>query len=202
MVAMDMPSSRPVEPGDLSLALAGAELIEFLRARAVELKHDRVVPSDTVDLADVTLPDDRLLTEGLAAVVREVPYEPVGEWLWRRGRGLAVAYLAAFEAEGQLSRQRDRRWGIFWTSRKVLVDTPARRRADRRWAADEPILAALAAAAGIYDKRTADSPEVTDQAAAAVISAVTDAVAELAEERQRRASKLNDAAVTNYRRGY
>lgn len=84
----------------------------------------------------------------------------------------------------------------------VLVDSPARRRAANRWAADEPVLAALATAIGVRDKRTHDSPEVNDPAAGAVLAAVTDALAELADERQRRARKLDDAAVTNYRRGY
>jgi Golgi phosphoprotein 3 (GPP34) len=191
IVTMDMPSSRPVERGDLSLALAGAELVDLVRAGAVTLKGERVQPQPPRAIAD------RLLAEAAASET----VEPVNEWLWRRGRGLAAAYLAAFEAEGQLTRQRRRRWGVLWTSEMVLVDSPSRRRAANRWAADEPVLAALAATVGITDKRTGDS-EVADDAAQTVLAAVTDAVAELAGERERRARKLDDAAVTNYRRGY
>jgi hypothetical protein len=193
---MDMPSGRPVERGDLSLGLAGAELIDLLRADAVTLVHDRVVPAVSVPSTD-----DRLLDES-AALTTDTPYEPVGEWLWRRGRGLAAAYLAVFEAEGQLVRAGRRRWGVFRSNEKVLVDSPARTRAANRWAADEPVLAALATAVGIDDKRTGESPEVNDDAAGRVLDAVAEAVGELADERQRRARKLDDAAVTNYRRGY
>lgn len=192
IMTMDMPSSRPVERGDLSLALAGAELVDLVRAGGVTLEGERVEPQPPRAIAD------HLLAE--AADSEAV--EPVNEWLWRRGRGLAAAYLAAFEAEGQLTRQRHRRWGVFWTHEMVLVDSPSRRRAANRWAADEPVLAALAATVGITGKRAGDSPEVPDDAAQTVLAAVSDAVAELAGERERRARKLDDAAVTNYRRGY
>jgi hypothetical protein len=191
---MDMPSSRPVERGDLSLALAGAELIDLLRAAAVRLDGDHLVPEPAPPM------DDRLLEEAAAAFTD--PDESVTDWLWRRGRGLAAEYLAAFEAEGQLTAQRTRRWGLFRTSRKVLVDSLARQRAANRWAADEPVLAALAAAVGIQDRRPGDYPGTADENASAVLTAVTAAVGELADERQRRARKLDDAAVTNYRRGY
>ncbi|WNI17116.1 GOLPH3/VPS74 family protein [Actinacidiphila sp. ITFR-21] len=197
IVAMDMPSTRPVERGDLSLALAGAELIDLLRAGAVRLLRSRLVPEPSGFTVD-----DPLLGAAAAALADGEPREPVTDWLWRRGRGLAATYLAAFEAEGQLTRQRSRRWGVFRSSRKVLVDSPARTRAANRWAADEPVLAALAAAVGIRDRRAGDYPDVDDDAASAVLAAVTTAVGELDDERGRRARKLDDAAVTNYRRGY
>jgi hypothetical protein len=200
IVAMDMPSSRYVERGDLSLALAGAELIDLLRAGAVRLDHDRIVPDAAQNPPQPAA--DHLLDDAAAALVREEPHESVDDWLWRRGRGLTTAYLAAFEAEGQVTRQRLRHWLLFRTSRAVLLDSPARRRAGARWAADEPVLAALAVGVGIRDKRNDDSPSVTDDDAARVLAAVTDALAELADERQRRAHKLDDAAKTNYRRGY
>jgi hypothetical protein len=191
-VTMDMPSSRPVDRGDLSLALAGAELVDLVRTGAVTLAGDRVEPLPPRAIAD------HLLTEAAAFETAE----PVGEWLWRRGRGLAAAYLAAFETEGQLRRQRHRRWRVLWSSEMVLLDSPSRRRAANRWAADEPVLAALATAIGIRDRRPGESPEVKDETASAVLDAVTEALGELSEERERRARKLDDAAVTNYRRGY
>lgn len=64
------------------------------------------------------------------------------------------------------------------------------------------MLTALATDIGVRDKRTEESPEVADEVVADVLASVTEALAELAEERQRRARKLDDAAVTNYRRGY
>lgn len=191
---MDMPSSRPVERGDLSLALAGAELIDLLRGAAVRLDGDRLVPEPAPPM------DDRLLEEAASSFTGAD--ESVNDWLWTRGRGLAAAYLAAFEAEGQLTAQRTRRWGLLRTSRKVLVDSLARQRAANRWAADEPVLAALAAVVGIRDRRAGDYPDVADENASTVLTAVTAAVGELADERQRRDRKLDDAAVTNYRRGY
>ncbi|MFC4036772.1 GPP34 family phosphoprotein [Streptomyces polygonati] len=199
IVAMDMPSTRPVERGDLSLALAGAELIDLLGSSTVRLDGDRVEPRSP---APASGPTDSLLRQAAASLVREDPYESATDWLWRRGRGLAAAYLGAFEAEGQLTGRRSRRWGVFWTTERVLVDSADRRRASNRWAADEPVLAALAAVIGITERRTGDYEDVNDDAKKTVLAAVTDAVGELAGERERRDQKRNDAAVTNYRRGY
>jgi hypothetical protein len=145
---------------------------------------------------------DHLLDEAASSLARQAPYESVGDWLWRRGRGLSAAYLAALETEGQLTRQRRRRWLLFRTSRMVLVDSPARRVAANRWASDEPVLAALAAAVGIREKRTGDSPSVADDAVATVLAALNDALGELALERQRRARRRDDATADNVRRGY
>lgn len=196
IVTTDMESLRPVERGDLSLALAAAELIDLLGAQVVGLDGDRVVPRSQREVAD------RLLGEAVVALVRQEPYESVADWLWRRGRDLSTAYLAAFEAEGQLVRQRRHRWSPARSSRMVLVDSPARSLAADRWRADEPVLASLATAVGIRDARTVDSPGVTDEAVARVLHAVDNALAELAVERERRAHKRDQAAVDNVQRGY
>jgi hypothetical protein len=199
IIAMDMASTRPVERGDLSLALAGAEAVDLLRAEVIGLEGDRVVPGP-----QPTLPD-RLLEEAASSFVREAPYESVGDWLWRRGRGLSSMYLSDLEAEGQLVRRHHRRWLIFRTSELVLVDTPARRQAANRWASDEPVLSTLAADVGIGDKPdkpAEDTARVGDEAAATVLTAVDDALTELAFERQRRAHRRDEAALNNVRRGY
>jgi hypothetical protein len=127
-----------------------------------------------------------------------VPYEPVEDWLWRRGRGLAAVHLAALEADGQLTRQRRRRLS-FGADRVVVVDSPARRRALHRWAADEPVLVSLAAAVGIPAEQGADVPVVTDDAVTTVLAAVNDAVMELEAVRQRRT--IENAAFANLWRG-
>jgi hypothetical protein len=196
MITMDMPSGRPVERGDLSLALAGAEMIDLLQAGAVGLERRRAVPGPQPATGDGRL------DEAAAALVREEPYESVDDWLWRRGRGLSAAYLEALEADGEVARIRRRRWGLFRTDRIVLVDSSARDRAAHRWAADEPVLATLATAVGVQDRRSGAVPGVADDAAQTVLDAVADALAELADERQRRARRLQDAAQDNVRRGY
>ncbi|MEV4916828.1 GPP34 family phosphoprotein [Streptomyces tirandamycinicus] len=141
-IALDAAPSRPVEPGDLSLALAGAEVVDLLAAEAVTLDGDRIVPG----LGPAT--DDPLLSRAASALVRERPYELVGDWLWRRGRGLSAAYLAALEAEGLFGRQRRR--GLFSRERRVTrADTPDRRAAVERLASAEPVLAALTSALGL-----------------------------------------------------
>ncbi|MFF3460427.1 GPP34 family phosphoprotein [Streptomyces sp. NPDC002730] len=193
IVALDMASSRTVEPGDLSLALAGAELIDLLGAQAIRLDGDHIVPSDRRAIAD------RLLDEAASSLARQAPYESVDDWLWRRGRGLSAAYLAALEAEGQLTRQRRHRWIPSRTSQMVLVDSSDRRLAANRMTSDEPILAALAVALGIRDKQTDASPSVTDDAVATALAAVNDALRELEVERQRRA--IDEAAFDNIWRG-
>ncbi|MGW4028846.1 GPP34 family phosphoprotein [Streptomyces sp. NPDC004838] len=192
IAAMDIAPDRPVERGDLSLALAGAEAIDLLHAQAIALDDDRIVPGYRPPIAD------RLLDEAAASLVREAPYESVGDWLWRRGRGLSAAYLAALEAEGQFTRRR--RHGLpFGTGRLVPADSPDHRRAAARWTSDEPVLAALAAAVGIRGTRTEDAPIVTDDAVATVLAAVNDALLELEAVRQRRA--IEGAAFDNIWRG-
>lgn len=192
ITAMDLTASRPPEQGDLSLALAGAELIDLLEAQVITLDGDHIVPSDRRSTAD------RGLDEAASSLARQPPYESVGDWLWRRGRGLSAAYLAALEAEGRLTRRR-RPWMIFQPAHLVLVDSPARRQAANRWASEEPVLKVLAAAVGIGDKQTGESPSVADDAVATVLAAVHDAVRSLEAERQRRA--LDEAAFDNIWRG-
>jgi len=192
MVAMDMESGRPPEQGDLSLALAGAEVIDLLDVQAIRLDGERIVPAYRPETGD------RLLDEAASSLVRQEPYELVDDWLWRRGRGLFSSYLAALEAEGQVTRQR-RRWRLFRTGRTMLVDSPAHRAAAKRWASDDAVLAALAAAVGIHGERTAVSPGIADDAVATVLAAVNAAVMELGLVRQQRA--IEGAAFDNIWRG-
>ncbi|RXS80297.1 GPP34 family phosphoprotein [Streptomyces sp. TM32] len=187
-VAMDMESSPTRERGELSLALAGAELIDLLEAQAISLDGDRIVPGYRPAVAD------RLMDEAASSLAQQPPYEAVDDWLWRRGRGLATAYLTALEAEGQLTQPR-RRWLRVRTGQLTLADSPARRAAANRLASEEPVLADLAAALGIRGGRTEDPPEVADDAVATVLAAVHDAVRELEFERQRRA--IDEEAFSN-----
>lgn len=194
IVALDATPGRPPEQGDLSLSLAGAELLDLLDARALTLDGDLIVPGDR------PVTDDRLLVEAGSSLVRQTPYESVEDWLWRRGRGLAPAYLAAFEEEGQFARQR-RRWLPSWTGVATLVDSPARREAGERWAAREPVLVTLASFAGVHEAPEGQLPELpglpeeTDPAVTAVLAGVDDAVTELTAVRQRR--DIENAAFDN-----
>lgn len=192
MVALDVEPGHSVEPGDLSLVLAGAEVIDLLGTQAVTLDGDRIVPGHRPDLGD------RLLGEAASSLIRQTPYESVDDWLWRRGRDLSSAYLAALEEDGLLTRQR-RRWTLSGTGPVVPADSPARRQAVERWTAGEPVLAALAAALGIGDQEAGDAPGVADDAVVTVLIAVHDAVRELEAIRQRRA--IEKAAFDNIWRG-
>ena len=192
IVALDVKPSRPLERGDLSLALAGAETYDLLRAGTLTLDGDRIVPRPQPE------PDDRLLHEAAASLRRQVPYETLQDWLWRRGNGLTSAYLTALEQEGRLTWERGR-WLPVRGGRPVLTDTQARRRAACRWAADEPVLLTLAAAVGILDEPATTEPGITDDATLTVLAAVHDAVMELEAVRQRRA--IEDAAFANLWRG-
>ncbi|AVH55505.1 MULTISPECIES: GOLPH3/VPS74 family protein [Streptomyces] len=192
ITTMDVRSSRPVEQGALSLALAGAELIDLIDAQALTLDGDRIVPGPQWTLSD------RLLNEAMSSLIRQAPYESVGDWLWRRGRGLAAAYLADLEAEGQVTRRRHR-WMSVPTGRAGLVDSPARRRAADRWTSGEPVLAGLAAAAGVHDEPAEEVATGVDEPVATVLGAVIDAVTELEAVRQRRS--IEEAAFDNIWRG-
>ncbi|MFJ9413609.1 GPP34 family phosphoprotein [Streptomyces sp. NPDC101227] len=192
IVAMDTASGSPVERGDLSLALAGAEAIDLLGAQAISLDGDHIVPGYRPAIAD------RLLGQAAESLVREAPYETVDDWLWRRGQGLSTAYLAAFEAEGQLTRERHR--GMpFRAGQMVLADSPARRQAADRWTSNEPVLAALATAVGIGGRPGGETPGVDDDGVETVLAAVHDALMELEAVRQRRA--IEEAAFDNIWRG-
>ncbi|MGW5199442.1 GPP34 family phosphoprotein [Streptomyces spiralis] len=188
-VTLDVPGTHPVEQGDLSLALAGAELVDLLSAGSVSLDGERIVPG----LVPAT--DDRLLDQAGAALVREAPYETVEDWLWRRGRGLASAYVDELEAAGQVAGRRHR-WMPRGADRPVPLDSPARRAAADRWADREPVLTGLAAALGVPAEAAGEAtaaPE--DEAALTVLAAVHEAVQELEAVRQRR--RVEDAAFDN-----
>ncbi|MEU3753920.1 GPP34 family phosphoprotein [Streptomyces olivoreticuli] len=187
IAAMGAPPGRPVEPGDLSLALAGAELIDLLAAGAVTLDGDRIVPGGRPVVSD------RVLEQAAESLTREAPYESVGDWLWRRGRRLAAVYLAALEADGQLTRRRRRL--PFGAGRVVPVDAPG-----RPLAADEPVLAALATAVGLRGDGAEEAPGAFDDAVETVLAAVGDALMDLEAVRQRRA--IEQAAFDNVWRGF
>ncbi|RYJ21958.1 hypothetical protein CU044_6108 [Streptomyces sp. L-9-10] len=198
----------PPAAGELSLALAGAELIDLLAAEAIRLDGDRIVPGHRPAIAD------RLLDQAAESLAREAPYETVADWLWRRGLGLAPAYLSALETDGQLTR---RRRGLlpFRTGRTALVDSPDRRLAGDRWASKEPVLVALATAVGIRDGETdeapdtaapdteapdTEAPDTADDAVETVLVAVNEALLELEAVRQRRS--IEQDAFDNVWRGY
>ncbi|MYQ47709.1 GPP34 family phosphoprotein [Streptomyces sp. SID4985] len=181
-VVLDVRADRPVERGDLSLALAGAELLDLAGAGVVSLREDRIVPTSG------HLTGDRLLDEAAAALVREEPYESVEDWLWRRGNGLAAAYTAALEPGGSGLRQLFRR--------AEPADSAERRRAAERWAVREPALTGLAAELGIGEPGAKSAEEdAEDDRLALVLAAVGDALTELEAVRQRR--RIEEDAFDN-----
>ncbi|KUM70347.1 GOLPH3/VPS74 family protein [Streptomyces griseorubiginosus] len=192
IVALDVPPGRSVEQGDLSLALAGAEVLDLVAAGAITVEDDRIVP------APETATGDRLLDEATAALVRQEPYETVEDWLWRRGRELATAYVDDLEKVGLTSRPRSRRFPLL-SARTVPVDSPARSAAQERRASGEPVFAALASAAGIEDKDAEFEEDLGGETVTTVLAAVGDAVMELEAVRQRRA--IESAAFDNVWRG-
>ncbi|MFD3721938.1 GPP34 family phosphoprotein [Streptomyces sp. NPDC058674] len=192
IIAMDSGSKHSVGQGDLSLALAGAELIDLIGAGAVAVDGDTIVPGEG------PAPDDRLVGEAAAGLTRQPPYERVEDWLWRRGRDLSAAYQAGLEEDGELTRKRSGR-SPFGSARVEPVDTPARRRAASRWEEAEPVLAALASAVGIDGGRPDDEPGFDDEGVTTVVAAVHDAVMELEAVRQRRS--IENAAFANLWRG-
>ncbi|MFJ2826496.1 GPP34 family phosphoprotein [Streptomyces sp. NPDC087263] len=192
IITMDVSSTRPVEQGDLSLALAGAELVDLLGALALTLDDDRIVPGPQGTVGD------RLLDEAASSLVRQQPYESVEDRLWRRGRDLSSAYLADLEAEGRPTPRRHR-WIPGRTDRPEPTDSPARRRATDRLTSGEPVLAALAAAVGIQDAGPEEATTITDDSVATVLAAVHDAITELEAVRQRK--RVEDAAFDNIWRG-
>ncbi|MDQ0993903.1 GPP34 family phosphoprotein [Streptomyces sp. V3I7] len=193
IATLDAAPERPVEQGELSLVLAGAELVDLIDAEAADLDGDRIMPRLHAPSGD------RLLDAAASSLVRQAPYESVEDWLWRRGRGLAAAYLAVLEAEGQVTRQR-RGWLPLRSSHRVLADSPDRRRAAERWASGEPVLARLGAAIGIRDEPVEGfDAELPGETAVTVVAAVHDAVMELEAVRQRRG--IEQAAFDNVWRG-
>ncbi|MET7325126.1 GPP34 family phosphoprotein [Streptomyces sp. NPDC005549] len=192
IVSLEVPSDYPVERGDLSLALAGAELIDLLEAGTVALDGSllrSVSPSGS---------GDRLLDAAAASLAGQEPAESVTDWLWRRGDGLAAQYLAAAGADdgGRGRPWRNARRGA---DRPAPADPSARRRATDRWAGGDPVLVDLAAAVGVRHE-SADRPtDPEDDRIATVLAAVHDAVVELAATRQRRS--IEEAAFDNIWRG-
>ncbi|CAM5276031.1 hypothetical protein GCM10010329_46400 [Streptomyces spiroverticillatus] len=210
LTVVDQGPEHPVGQGDLSLALAGAELIDLVGAGAVAVELDRIRPGEPATY-------DGVLGEAAAGLVRQEPYERVEDWLWRRGQDLAATYQAALEQDGELTRQRGGRLSL-GAKRVTPADTPARRAAADRWNEREPVLAALAAAVGIGAEEAVSEPEpepepeagsesgagsefggLGDEATTAVVAAVHDALMELEAVRQRRS--IENAAFANLWRG-
>jgi hypothetical protein len=237
IVAMDVPPDLLVDRGDLSLALAAAELIDLLAAQALALRGDHVVPGPRAEGEEPGR--DPLLGEALAAYgaatrsgggadaepgqepLRDPAPDPapqsagnasanpaqgagerVEDWLWRRGRDLPTAYLAALEEDGTLVREEYRRWGLLPTSRRVLADTPGRRRAAQHWSSDAPVLRALAALVGVKGDEPPPDEVPAAGPARPVLDALRHAVDELAEERRLRTTRLDRANATYRSRGY
>ena len=196
LTVMDRPEGRGVDRGDLSLALAGAETVDLLAARAVTLDGDRLaaVPGGEAG--------EELLDQALALLARESAGESVDDWLWRRGKGLPDVYLAALEADGTLVREQVRRWGFLRDGRLVLADSAARRRAGHRWSADDPVFVALAAAVGLREEDTPPDLEPPGGPVGEVLDAVRHAVLELTEERRLRTTRLDRANALYRSRGY
>ncbi len=191
IVAAGPPADPTVEQGDLSIALAGAELLDLVDREAVSLDEDRIVPGPAAE------DEDPLLREAASLLVRRTPYETVEDWLWRRGNGLAVRYRDALAAQGLTTPARAHRTP-FRRPRAAPADSAALDRAARRWTSGEPVLAGLAGAARITDPADDTSVGLTD-AQATVLGSVHQAITELAAERQRRS--IEAAAFDNIWRG-
>ncbi|NUU21720.1 MAG: GPP34 family phosphoprotein [Streptomycetaceae bacterium] len=179
ITAMDAEPDTAIGQGELSLALAGAELVDLLAWGAVTLEGELIVPGPPITV------DDPLLGKAASALTRHGPPEAVDDWLWRRGRDLARAYAEALTSEGTLTRAR-RRWAPLSTGAVVVADSADHRHARQRWADREPVLTALAAAVGVPGHGD-DQPAAPEGPVGTVLAAVQDAVTELAAVRQRRA---------------
>ncbi|MEE4546925.1 GPP34 family phosphoprotein [Streptomyces sp. V4-01] len=200
LVALGLPHDRPVEQGDLSLALAGAEAIDLLEAGALTLDGDLMVPGPRAATGE------RLLDDAAASFVRSEPYETVMDWLWRRGRDLTAAYGDDLTRSGLVTRPHRHGFGLL-SAKSVLADSPARRRAEERKASGEPVLTGLFAEAGIGqdpvrregspDENPGGSP--SGEAVETVLAAVGEAVTELEALRLRR--DIENAAFDNMWRG-
>ncbi|MGW6969467.1 GOLPH3/VPS74 family protein [Streptomyces zaomyceticus] len=190
IIAMNPAAEHPVGQGDLSLALAGAELIDLIGTGAVTVDGDRIVPGGPISVAD------RLLDEAAAQLTRQAPYERIEDWLWRRGQDLSASYQTALEEDGELTRKRSGRLP-FGQERVEQVDTPANRRAAERWKDKEPVLVAFATVVGIDSGRPDDDPDLNldDEAATIVVAITHDAVMELEAVRQRRS--IENSAYAN-----
>ncbi|WP_327330917.1 GOLPH3/VPS74 family protein [Streptomyces anulatus] len=193
IIAMDPVPDHAVGQGDLSLALAGAELLDLIGAEVITVDGDLIVPGGS------SAPDDRLLGEAAARITGQPPYERIEDWLWRRGRDLAATYQDALEEDGELTQKRSGRLP-FGPRRVELVDTPGRCRAVARREEGEPVLAALASAVGIDGGPSGDDePRLDDGTVTTVVATVHEAVMELEAVRQRRT--IENTAFANVWRG-
>ncbi|MFC9112758.1 MULTISPECIES: GOLPH3/VPS74 family protein [Streptomyces] len=192
LVSADPPGGAVVERGDLSLALAGAELIDLLAAGALTLDGTRLVPGGPPGTSDA------LLSEAAERLRDGGPGESVEDWLWRRGRDLAARYRAVLEEEGLVPPERRGR-NPLRRHRDAAADPSAAARARERWASGDPVLGALAAAAGLTERGSEEQSDGLTDDHAAVLAAVLQAVTELAGERQRRT--IEAAAFDNIWRG-
>ncbi|MEU6658750.1 GPP34 family phosphoprotein [Streptomyces sp. NPDC046821] len=188
LISLDREHGVPADQGALSLALAGAELIDLMSVEALTLTGERIVPG----LAPAQ--GDDMLRKAVSSLVREAPYELVDDWLWRRGSGLAAEYVTVLQGEGLLARKPHR----LMPSPPETVDSAARQVAAARWADGEPVLLALAAALRRGEEPTVDASGLPDPVVA-VLAAVGGAELELEAERQRRS--IEDAAFDNIWRG-
>ncbi|GHF06706.1 hypothetical protein GCM10018789_41000 [Streptomyces werraensis] len=192
LVAADPRDRTVVEQGDLSLALAGAELIDLLDAEALTLDGTLLVPAGPAPAGD------RLLSEAAQWLADGGPGETVDDWLWRRGRDLAGRYRTVLEEEGLVEPER-RRHNPLRRQHTAPADTSAIRAAGERRSSGEPVLGALAAAAGLTEQGGETSDGLDDERTT-VLAAVLQAVTELAGERQRRT--IEAEAFDNIWRGY
>ncbi|MFB6549821.1 GPP34 family phosphoprotein [Streptomyces sp. NPDC056405] len=197
VITLEVPSGRPITQGDVSLALAGAELVDLRDAHALRLDGDRIVPLD--DHADGT---NALTAQASAQLVTEPPYETVEQWLWRRGRGLAGSYAddlaarTAGDAQGGLLPRFLRHFGL---TRSQEPPVRPRHEATDRQVPDDSVLAAFAGTLGIgqaappVPTEPTEPTEPTDMTTAdqaddvgLILAVVSDALMELEAERQRR----------------
>ncbi|GGN91250.1 hypothetical protein GCM10011579_087930 [Streptomyces albiflavescens] len=193
LVALGLPSDRPVAKGDLSLALAGAEAIDLLKSGAVSVEGDRLVPGPRVATGD------RLLDQADASLTRRKPYDTVDAWLWRRGSGLAAAYVDDLERAGLVTHPRGHGFRPR-SARTAPADVPqARRSAEERRVSGEPVLAALLAAVGIGEEPSEACESPIADAVTTALAAVGDAVTQLEAVRLRR--DVENAAFDNVWRG-
>lgn len=164
LIVLGRPADRPVEQGDLSLVLAGAEAIDLLEIGTLTLDGDRVAPGPRVATGD------RLLDEAAASLAGHGPHETIEDWLWRRGRNLAAAYVDDLHRTGLFTRPR---WHglLFWAGQSVLADSPERARVEGRRASGEPVLHALMDAAGRGDTPAEAREAPTGDAVTAVLAA-------------------------------
>ncbi|MFE7986498.1 GPP34 family phosphoprotein [Streptomyces cellulosae] len=191
LVAADPRDRTVVEQGDLSLALAGAELIDLLDAEALTLDGTLLVPAGPAPTGDP------LLSEAARWLADGGPGETVDDWLWRRGRDLAGRYRTVLEEEGLVEPERRSR-NPLRRQRTAPADPSAARAAGERRSSGEPVLGALAAAVGLTGQGAEESDELDDERTT-VLAAVLQAVTELAGERQRRT--IEAAAFDNIWRG-